>query len=95
MGKVAQTSSGTIVFPTFWVDSIFQESLDGRISKLEQTLDRVGSTEQSLRDLLEKERQWRERLVSHSPPRVLPGEVERQIEEFSVSWCSVCVLGVV
>ena len=63
-----------------------QASLDGRISKLEQTLDRVGSTRERLRELLAQEEEWRERLEHHPSPRALPVDIERQLAEFSVSF---------
>ena len=63
-----------------------QASLDGRISKLEETLERVGSTAGRLKELLAQEGEWRERLENHPPPRVLPPDIEKQRTEFSVSF---------
>ena len=64
-----------------------QSSLEGRISKLQQTLDRVGSTTDSMRQLLAQLEGWRDKLEKHEPPRVLPADMEKQIAEFSVSIC--------
>lgn len=64
-----------------------QASLQSRISKLEETLDRVGSTADKMRELLAQLERWREWLEKHEPPRVLPDDMEKQIAEFSVSPC--------
>ena len=62
-----------------------QASLQSHISKLEETLDRVGSTADKMRELLAQLEGWREWIEKHEPPRVLPDDMEKQIAEFSVS----------
>ena len=60
----------------------FQASLNSCISKLQETLDRVGSTTDKLRELLAQLEGWREKLGGHAPPRVLPADIEKQIANF-------------
>ena len=61
-----------------------QASLKGRISKLQQTLDRVGDTTDRLRQLLAQLEGWRDGFEKHKPPRVSPGDVEKQIAKLAV-----------
>ena len=63
----------------------FSSYLGGHISLLEGALGRVSGLKDRLMDLLRQLEGWRSKLKGHEPPRVLPDDVEKQLQQLVVS----------
>lgn len=62
-----------------------QVSTGDQISSLEGTLEQASNLKDKLKELLEKLARWRGKLKSHKPPHVRPNDIEKQLNELTVS----------